>query len=60
MKHGKVPTLRQRDVLEENGLNSTDYLVVKSMSSSITVVSRKENESAVMEKRKPVCFEISI
>ena len=60
MTHGKVPTLRQRDVLEANGLNSTDYLVVKSTSSSITVVSRKENESAVMEKRKPVCFEISI
>lgn len=44
MKHGKVPTRNQKELMLKNNLNPKEWLVVKKMADGFEIVNR-ENEA---------------
>lgn len=44
MKHGKKPTYEQRKVIQQFGLNPTEWLVVKDTPTEMVLVSRQDNK----------------
>jgi len=53
MKNGKKPTLAQRKLMEENRLNSNNWLVVKDTPEKLVLVSRN-NASNHVNKEKVI------
>lgn len=50
MKHGKNPTLEQKNLLQANGLKPYMWLVVKNLPNSLIVTHRVTGEFKVLEK----------
>lgn len=50
LKNGKNPTREQRKLMEEFGLNSKDWLVVKNTPTELVVVNRNSNEEQSFSK----------
>lgn len=50
MKNGKNPTREQRKLMEEFGLSSKDWLVVKNTPTELVVVNRNSNEEQSFSK----------
>jgi hypothetical protein len=47
MKNGKKPTYAQRKLIQENGFDSHDYLVVKDTSTEMQIVHRDADDSII-------------
>lgn len=50
MKHGKLPTVRQRKLMSEWSLRWQDWLVVKNLPNSMIVRHRYTSEVRIIEK----------
>ena len=50
LKNGKNPTREQRKLMEEFGLSSKDWLVVKNTPTELVVVNRNSNEKQSFSK----------
>ncbi|GAE32421.1 hypothetical protein JCM9152_3955 [Halalkalibacter hemicellulosilyticusJCM 9152] len=48
MKQGKRPTKRQKLLMEQNGLNHSEWLVVKSLRTEIHLVHREKEDQLVI------------
>lgn len=48
--HGKAPTRKQKMILEENGMNHKDYLVLRDLVNTMAVKNRKTGEITIVEK----------
>ncbi|WP_197276462.1 hypothetical protein [Bacillus sp. JCM 19034] len=48
MKQGKRPTKRQKLLMEQNALNSNEWLVVKSLASELHLVHREKQDQLVI------------
>lgn len=61
MKNGKLPTLAQKKILQSNGLDPDKWLVVKSTSVSMEIVSRialtKQKVGGKKPKTRKIVFE---
>jgi hypothetical protein len=45
MKHGRKPTLLQKTLIKEAGLNPANWLVVKNLSDQLHIVHRNTNST---------------
>lgn len=50
MKHGKRPTVRQKEFMATKGLNPANWLIVKDCRESFEVVNRISNKVRVFRK----------
>ncbi|WP_179946596.1 hypothetical protein [Listeria sp. ILCC792] len=50
MKHGKKPTVAQSRLLEQNGLNVSEWLIVKNLKDKMFVKHRKSGEVKEVDK----------
>lgn len=48
--HGKVPSRKQKVILEENGMNNKEYLVLRDLVNTMIVKHRVTGEIKVVEK----------
>lgn len=48
--HGKAPTRKQKMILESQGLNHKEYVVLKDLVNTIAVKHRKTGEIRIVEK----------
>lgn len=48
MKNGKKPTVRQCNIMTENGLNHKDWLIVKHTSTEMVIVHRETKEQKTL------------
>lgn len=48
--HGKVPTRKQKMILEDRGLNHKEYVVLKDLVNSMAVKNRETGEIKIVEK----------
>ena len=48
MKHGRKPTVRQKQLLSDNGLNPKDWLITKNLDYEIHIVHKKSKEEKVI------------
>lgn len=48
--HGKTPTRKQKMILEENGMNNKDYVILKDLVNTMTVKHRETGEIVIVEK----------
>lgn len=49
MKNGKKPTVKQCNIISENGLNPKEWLVVKHTSTEIVLIRRNGGEMKTFE-----------
>ena len=50
MKHGKNPTVRQKKILKEYGLNYENWLVVKDTSTEMLIEHRATGKTRTIKK----------
>lgn len=50
MKHGKKPTMRQKTLIAESGLNLKEWLVTKDTPSLMEIVNRNNGSIKEIEK----------
>jgi hypothetical protein len=48
VKHGRKPTLLQKTLIKEAGLNPANWLVVKNLSDQLHIVHRNTNSTRVI------------
>jgi hypothetical protein len=48
MKHGKRPTIRQKSLMNEAGLNPKEWLVTKNLDFEIHIVHKQTKEEKVI------------
>lgn len=48
--HGKAPTRKQKMILEENGMNNKEYLVLRDLVNTMAVKHRRTGEIKIVEK----------
>ena len=48
--HGKAPTRKQKMILEDQGLNHKNYLVLRDWENSMAVKHRETGEIRIVEK----------
>lgn len=48
MKHGKKPTLKQKELIKELKLKAENWLVVKNLPGEMHIVNRKSNKIRIV------------
>ena len=48
--HRKAPTRKQKMILEENGMNHKDYVILKDLVNTMAVKHRDTGEIVIVEK----------
>ena len=50
MKHGKKPSLAQKELLKRMGLNPDNWLVIKNMPDSLEIIHRHSSRTRMVPK----------
>lgn len=48
MKHGKRPSVKQKQIINHTGLNPIDWLVIKSLPNELHIVHRETNQKRII------------